>query len=289
MRKKVYHLSLQKEFQNRISFFGYTKSGENMKILITGATSGIAYEVAKQLIKKGHTLYLGSKTEKERDYLKEKLKQEHLDAICLKLDVTAEKDLKKIENIELDCLINHAGIGIGGSILNTDIKDLRKVYETNIFGNFELLQRVYHNMIKKNKRGKLLITSSLAASLPFPYLGFYTSSKAAISQLAFTMRKELKILNPNISISLIEPGAYHTGFNQVMIDNKGKLLWENEKIEEQSITRLQRNLFALIEKRNLSSIVRKIEREVEKEKPKFKIRAPLVQRIGTKLYVLFFK
>jgi len=165
-----------------------------MKILITGATSGIAYNVAKQLIKRGHTLYLGSRTEKEKDYLKEKLNQEDLDAICLKIDVTNQKDLEKVENIEIDCLISHAGIGIGGSILNTDIKDLRKVYETNIFGNFELVQRVYHNMTLKNKKGKLFITSSLASMLPFPYLGFYTSSKAAISLLTFTIRKELKIL-----------------------------------------------------------------------------------------------
>ncbi len=260
-----------------------------MKILITGATSGIAYNVAKQLIKRGHTLYLGSRTEKEKDYLKEKLNQEDLDAICLKIDVTNQKDLEKVENIEIDCLISHAGIGIGGSILNTDIKDLRKVYETNIFGNFELVQRVYHNMTLKNKKGKLFITSSLASMLPFPYLGFYTSSKAAISLLTFTIRKELKILNPNISVSLIEPGAYHTGFNQVMIDKKGKLLWKEEEIEEQSITRLQRNLFAIIEKKKFSSIVKKIVKEVEKENPKFKIRAPILQIVGTKLYLLIFR
>ena len=125
--------------------------------------------------------------------------------------------------------------------------------------------------------------------LPFPYLGFYTSSKAAISLLTFTIRKELKILNPNISVSLIEPGAYHTGFNQVMIDKKGKLLWKEEEIEEQSITRLQRNLFAIIEKKKFSSIVKKIVKEVEKENPKFKIRAPILQIVGTKLYLLIFR
>ena len=65
--------------------------------------------------------------------------------------------------------------------------------------------------------------------LPLPYLSCYTSSKAALSILCFTLKKELKQINSNISMSLIEPGAYQTGFNDVMINNKEKYLEENSE------------------------------------------------------------
>lgn len=283
----MFHLLLQEEFINRISLFGYINSGGFMRILITGATSGIGYAVASELIKRGHSLYLGTHTEKQMLRLRKQLEEEKLNAICLKIDVTCSEDLEKVANLDIDCLINHAGIGIGGSLFDTSIATLQQVYDVNIFGNFRLLQLVYFHMKNKNRKGKIFVTSSLASMLPFPYLGFYTSSKAAISMLVFTMRKELKSFAPNMSISLIEPGAYHTGFNQVMIDQKGSKISEENDFRNSS--RLQRNLFALIEKKNLSSIVKKIVREVERSRPKFKIRAPFLQTLFTKFYLLFYR
>lgn len=285
----MFHLLLLEEFINRISLFGYINNGDRVQILITGATSGIGYEVSKELIKRGHHLYLGAHTEKQVQMVREKLKREGLKASCLKIDVTNAKDLQKVEHLNIDCLINHAGIGIGGSIVDTDISALEEVYAVNIFGNFQLLQKVYQHMKKRNIRGKIFVTSSLAGMLPFPYLGFYTSSKAAISMLVFTMHKELSVLAPSISISLIEPGAYHTGFNQVMIDHRGKTIFEQEFDREASSKRLQRNLFALIEKKSMHSIVQKIVKEVEKDQPRFKIRAPFFQVFFTKLYLLLFR
>lgn len=287
MREKVFHLLLQEEFINRIPFFGYINNGGFMRILITGATSGIGYAVARELIKKGHSLYLETHTKSQLLRLKDRLEKEGLTAICLKIDVTCSKDVEYVGNLDLDCLINHAGIGMGGSLFDTSLATLQQVYDVNIFGNFRLLQVVYHHMRKKNIKGKIFVTSSLASMLPFPYLGCYTSSKAAISMLVFTMRKELKSFSPEMSISLIEPGAYHTGFNQVMIDKKGTKIFEEKKFLNSS--RLQRNLFALIEKKKLTSLVKKIVREVESDHPKFKIRAPILQTLFTKFYLLFYR
>lgn len=287
MRKKVYHLLSQKEFINKIPFFGYAKKGDSMKILITGATSGIAYNVARELIRRGHSLYLGTHTKGQCESLKQKLEKEGLKAICLKLDVTEEKDILKVAKIDFDCFLSHAGVGESGSLLEIDMASLKRVYDVNVFGNFRLLQEIYHHMQEKNKKGKIFVTSSLASILPFPYLGCYTSSKAAISMLVFTIQRELKVLNPNITISLIEPGAYQTGFNQVMIDKKGKRLWGTK--DEDNITRLQRNLFSLIEKKSLSSIVKKVVREIERENPKFKIRTPLLQVIMAKFFLIFIR
>lgn len=262
-----------------------------MRILITGATSGIGFELAKQLSKRGHVVYITAHTREQYKQLKSKIKELELSILCFKMDIHVKKDRELIEKINIDCLVNHAGIGNGGSVLEMDISTLRKNYETNVFSSFSLLQEFYKLKTQEQSKAKIFVTSSIASMLPIPYLGCYTSSKAAISMLVFTMKQELKYLNSNISISLIEPGAYHTGFNQVMIDNKNIFTNKNSKIykNKDSINRLQRNLFAVIEKKNYNKLINKIIKEIESDNPKFKIRLPISQSIFAKIYVLFFR
>ena len=121
-------------------------------------------------------------------------------------------------------------------------------------------------------------------------MGCYTSSKAAISILCKSIRYELKYLNNNIKISLIEPGAYHTGFNQVMTDNKELFSYKGSKIYKNmdKINRVQRNLFRLVESDNTNNLINKIVKEIYKDNPKFRIRKPFIQTIFLKLYLTFF-
>ncbi len=261
-----------------------------MNILITGARSGIAKEVGIALLKKGHKVYLTTHTEKEEKKLQEELSC-FPHATILKLDVNNLKDHKKVNDLSLDVLINHAGIGIGGSIIDMPMDLVEENFKTNVFNNFRLLQLVLQNMLKEGKKGKIFITSSLAGLMPIPFLGSYCASKAAISMLATTLKMELWYLKSNVLISLIEPGAYRTGFNQVMIENKE--LWMKEgNYFYQELPRLnekEKKLFSLVEKKTLHSIVQKIVKNVEKEHPKGKIRAPFFQKLMLKLYLLFFK
>lgn len=261
-----------------------------MKVLVVGATSGIGFSVAKKLYQKKNEIYIGVHKKNQIDTLKEKLEEEKLKIHVLKLDVRNKKDRDMIHTINPDCLMIHDGIGKGGSILEMDINVLRDNYETNIFSNFLLLKEFYELKSKNKEKGKIFVTSSIAAYLPIPFLGCYTSSKAAISMLCKVLKYELKYLNQNITISLIEPGAYHTGFNQVMIDNKELYTKKDSKIYQNmnEINRIQRNLFRLIEKDNLNGLTNKIVKEMEKAKPKFKIRRPISQSLFLKLYFIFF-
>ena len=262
-----------------------------MKILITGASSGIGFSLAKELSRRKHTVYITTHTEKQRRTVNEKIKMEKLNILAFKMDITNKDDRSLIDKIDIDCLVSHAGIGEGGSILDIDIDVLRKNYETNVFSNFAIIQEFYQKKLKGGGRAKIFVTSSLAAVLPIPYLGCYTSSKAAIIMLAMTIKKELKDKNiKNMTISLIEPGAYNTGFNRVMIDNK-EINLEGTDISSQEIYNIngkQRKLFSLIEKDNTRSIVMKVCREIEKKNPHFKIKAPFFQALFYKLYLLFF-
>lgn len=262
-----------------------------MKILITGARSGISYQVAIKLARKGHFVYLTTHTNEQAISLNKKLEEYNLKILCFKLDITNEQDRHLIDNLDLDVLINHAGIGVGGSVVEMDLDDVRKNFEVNVFSSFQLLQLAYQNMRKRKKEGKIFIMSSLASMVPLPFLGSYCASKAAISTLTISLKKELRSIHSKIQISLIEPGAYRTGFNQVMIDNKEKYLYPNSLFyqKRQEISKKQTKLFSIMEKKHLDSIVNKIVKQVEKKKSKFKIRAPFLQRVGAKLYLLFLR
>lgn len=258
-----------------------------MNILITGGRSNIAYHVALKLSKR-HKIYLTTHTNKQCETLKKKVNN---NIEVFKLDITNKKDREKINDLDINCLINHASIGIGGSIVDMEIKDLRYNYEVNVFSSFELLKLVYHKFLKEHKKGKIFVMSSLSSMMPLFLLGSYTSTKASISMLTTTLHQELKLIKSNISISLIEPGSYYTGFNQVMIENKEKYLNKNSIFyeERELFTKYQKLIFKILEKKKLDSIVNKIVKAVESNNPKFHIRAPLSQVIITKIYLLLFR
>lgn len=258
-----------------------------MNVLITGGRSNIAYNVALELSKR-HKVFLTTHTTSQCESLKEKVNN---NITVFKLDITKKEDRDKINELDIDCLINHAGIGIGGSIVDMDINHLRYNFEVNVFSSFELLKLVYHKFLKENKKGKIFVMSSLSSMMPIIMLGSYTSTKAAISMLTTTLHQELKVINSDISISLIEPGAYHTGFNQVMIDNKEKYLNKDSLFyqKKELFTKYQHLIFKLLEKKKLDSIVHKIIKEVESDKPHFHIRVPISQLILIKIYLLLFR
>lgn len=262
-----------------------------MKILITGATSGIGFDLAKNLARHHHTVYITTHKKEQLEEVSKRIEKESLPIHLYKMDIRKEKDRRLIRKINPDVLVNHAGIANGGSILDIDIDVLKDNYETNIFASFSLLKEFYDLKLAKGEPGKIFVTSSVASMLPIPFLGCYTSSKAAISMLVKTLHLELKSRNSKISISLIEPGAYHTGFNQVMIDNKQVFTEKSSQIYKDipSMNRIQRNMFALIEKKNTMSLVKKVAKEIEKEHPKFLIRKPMIQGLMAKMVFLFYR
>ena len=257
-----------------------------MKILITGASSGIGYEVARKLCLKGHDVTITAHTVKE---LNEFNKKNYLKIKSIKMDVTDKRDRDKLKKLNIDCLINHVGIGEGGSISEINMNKVRENFEVNVFSNFEIVQLFLKKMIKKNK-GKILITSSLLGIIPFNFLGVYSATKASIIALTTSLKNELDLLNNNIQIKLIEPGAYHTGFNQVMLNNKYKWMEKNSYFKHliPMIQEKENKIFNFLEQKDLDSIVNKIVEAVEINSNKFIYRAPIFQTIGVKLYNLFF-
>lgn len=262
-------------------------NGENMKtILITGARSGISASVIEK-IKNNYNIYVTVHTELQLKAIKVKY-QNYKNIKCLKLDITNKSDKEKIKDLDIDILLCIAGVGYGGSISEISMDKVRMNFEVNVFSNFELVQIVIKKMIEKNS-GKIIMMSSLASILPIPFLGSYCATKASISMLSHTLKYELKLITDNIKISIIEPGIYDTGFNQVMLENKYSWMevesFFNNQIE---IIRKRENLFfKLLEKNNLDSISNKIVKAIKSNTNKFIYRAPLSQTLAAKIYQIF--
>ena len=160
-----------------------------MNILITGAASGIGYLTALTLAKRGNTVYLTFHTDKEVSNLKEKI-DDLENIIIMKIDITKKQDIKKVLDLNIDVLINNAAIAVGGSIIETDIDDMRKNFEINVFSSFRLLKLVLKQMMEKDK-GRIIVMSSLIGHLSLPFTGIYSATKASISCMVSCLQKEL--------------------------------------------------------------------------------------------------
>jgi len=257
---------------------GNTKNGDSMNVLITGASSGIGFSLAVRLAKRGHFIYLATHTKKEMLTAIKKIKEIHLENFIttIKLDITKSKDRTFVEKLELDGLINLAGIGIGGSFLDLPQTAIKQNFEVNFFATTEITKQ-FINHYSKKKLGKVLITSSLAGILPIPNLGSYCTTKSALITMAKCLKKEVIQKKKNIRIKLIEPGAYATGFNEIMLNY----------LEEKNYQRYQK-IFRLFEKKHTRSIEKQMVRALESNSKHLCYKAPFLQRVAAKLYAIFF-
>lgn len=257
-------------------------------ILITGARSGIAHHVIKNLLNMEYHIYAAVHTVQELKSIQKKY-QEELHVTCLKLDLTDFNDWKQLDNIDIDVYVANAAIGMGGTILNMSLDRVRENYEVNVFSNLALLQYVLKKMEQKGS-GKIIMMASLAGIVPIPFLGSYCSTKASLIKWMECLRLELLELKSPIQLSIIEPGIYRTGFNQVMFENKYPEL-ERELYFEQILNWLhkQDQILLFLSRKDINTISSKICKAIKRNHPKFIYRAPLSQVVLAKLYQLFLE
>ena len=117
--------------------------------------------------------------------------------------------MMKLTDGRIDVFINNAGIGIGGPIEFCKIEDVQKQMDVNFMGMVRWLSHVVPAM-RKQGFGKILCISSIGGLIGLPYQGAYSASKFAMEGFCDALRLEL--LNSGVSVSLIEPGDFSTGF-----------------------------------------------------------------------------
>ena len=257
-------------------------------ILITGAGSGIGLDTAWALAARGHQVIATTFDQAQADALRVQAQSRGVALQVFKLDITSAADRQQIAALELDVLINNAGIGESGSLAEVDVDRIRRVFEVNLFATLELTQLALRGMIER-RRGTVLFVSSVAGRVPVPFLMPYSMSKFALSAAGAGLRTELKQLRCNVHAALIEPGAIHTGFNQSRTDSKYAWMGPQSYFASQ-VARLkaeEARTFGLLEARSTRSIVAQIVKAAEARKPRLRYVAPWIQGFGVRLARIF--
>ncbi len=249
-------------------------------ILITGVGTGIGRGAAIALSRRGHKVIATTHTDEGAESLRQHAKEQNCVLEIFTLDITNETHREKIRNLQLDVLLNVAGTGETGPLAEVPMERLRNVFETNVFGTIAMSQIALDGMIKR-KTGTVIVVSSLAGRIPIPFLSPYGMSKFALSGGVAAMRNEVHHVAPNVHVSLIEPGSYHTGFNVRMQEKKYEWL-NSESNFFHLIPEMKKedSRFVLLEEKTTDSIVRQIVKACEAYKPKLRYSAPWYQAWG---------
>jgi short-subunit dehydrogenase len=192
--------------------------------VVTGASSGIGYELAKQCVQHGFDVVISSDTA-EIEQAAGQLRQMGgtIDAV--------QADLSTIEGVEklyqavqakgraVDVLMANAGRGLGRAFLDQDFADITQVINLNIVGTTYLLHRFVRDMRDRNS-GKVLLTGSIAGLMPGSFQAVYNATKAYVDSFSFALRNELK--DTNVTVTVLMPGPTDTDFFEVadMLDTK---------------------------------------------------------------------
>lgn len=187
-------------------------------ILITGSSSGFGRRISETLARQGHTVFasmrdIGGKNATIAQELTAWAAQAQLALQVIELDVTnttsVEAAVAQIINQtgRIDVVVNNAGFMVVGLSEACTLEQLQRMYDVNVFGAFRVNQAVLPHM-RQQKSGLLLYLSSSGASLVYPFMGAYGSSKSALEALAATFYYETYSLG--IDTTIIQAGMYAT-------------------------------------------------------------------------------
>ncbi len=180
-------------------------------ILVTGAGSGFGKGAALELAARGHAVIATTETAEQADALR----AEHPTLTTMKLDVTDADDIEQVAELEVDVLINNAGMGVMGPLATVPMEKVRAVFEVNVFGMVAMSQAVIPGM-KDRGWGRIINVSSVAGILASPLTSPYSMTKHAVEAFTKSLRGELA--PHGIDVTKINPGPYNTGFNDRMVD-----------------------------------------------------------------------
>lgn len=181
-------------------------------ILITGCSSGIGYDTAVALKKRGYTVIATARQTDDVARLAElgfhSLQLDLADSVSIQ---QAVKQMLDITGGRCDALFNNGAFGQAGAVEDLTRMVLREQFESNFFGTHELTNLILPIM-RQQGHGRIIYNSSVLGLVAMRYRGAYNASKFALEGLADTLRLELH--GTGIQISLIEPGPILTNFRK---------------------------------------------------------------------------
>lgn len=180
--------------------------------VITGASSGIGYELAKLAAEDGHDLIIAADrpeiVEAAQAFRALGVNVEHL-----QVDLSEREGVDRLVALvgvrPVDVLMANAGHGLGHAFLEQPVEDWMHVVDTNITGAIYLVQKLAPAMVERG-RGRILFTGSIAGLMPGTFQAVYNGSKAFIDSFSFALRNELK--DTGVTVTCLMPGPTDTDF-----------------------------------------------------------------------------
>ena len=182
--------------------------------VITGASSGIGYELAKQFAQNGFDLLIASAGDGINTAARD---IEALGAAVqpVQVDLATHEGVHKLEAAihasgrPLDAIAINAGVGVSGRFIETDLSEELNMIDLNVISTVHLAKHVVKDMVARGS-GRILFTASIAGTMPTPYEAIYGATKAFIRSFSQSLREELK--DTGVSVTALMPGATETNF-----------------------------------------------------------------------------
>ena len=183
--------------------------------VVTGASSGIGFELAKQFAQNGFDLLIAADSERVEQAARQ-LGDGQAQVQAVQVDLSDYDGVEKLYDAiqqtgrPVDAIAINAGMGVGGDFSHqTDLKAELKLIGLNVASPVHLTKRIIKDMLERGQ-GRILFTSSIAGTMPAPFEAVYGASKAFLTSFAQAVRRELK--DTNITITVLMPGATETDF-----------------------------------------------------------------------------
>jgi short-subunit dehydrogenase len=205
--------------------------------IVTGASTGIGYELAKRCAEHGFDLVVAA-DEPAIEQAAQDFRALGVAAEAVEADLATREGVERlyaaVKGRPVDALLANAGHGLGHGFLDQDFDEVQHVIDTNITGTIYLIQKVGRDM-RARGQGRILITGSIAGFMPGSFQAVYNGTKAFIDSFSFALRNELK--DTKVTVTCLMPGATETEFFERadMLDTK---VGQQEKDDPADVARV---------------------------------------------------
>lgn len=209
--------------------------------MITGATSGIGYELAKVFAENNYNLVLVARSEEDLEHTADELRNKYQKEVVILakdlFDPEAAFELYhevKSKEITINILVNNAGQGVYGKFFESDIQQQLMIIQLNVSSLTALTYLFLKDMVTRNE-GKILQLASIASEVPHPLMSVYGGTKAYILSFSEALSDELK--GTNVTVTALLPGATDTDFFNKAKAQDSKIVKETKLLDPAVVAR----------------------------------------------------
>ncbi|MBR3003303.1 MAG: SDR family oxidoreductase [Clostridia bacterium] len=217
------------------------------KALVTGASSGIGRDIAKELAKRNIDLILVSRDLDKLNEVKNQIQNVQVEVIAKDLNIEQNcKDLyEQVKEQKIDILINNAGFGVFGKFTESPLEKELNMIKTNVVA-MHVLTKLFLQKMEKENSGYILNVASIAGYMPGPLMAAYYSTKAYVVRLTQAIREELRRNKSNVKVGVLCPGPVDTNFNNVAgVKFKAKSL-SSDYVAKYTVDKIMKKKFYIV-------------------------------------------